>query len=396
MPIANDDGNSPKFDVSSSGDQCEGKEAGTYCDDEMSYVCGDEENVVETANCIPGVCVEGEGCVACLDGMFKCSGPRVMECDTSGAEPTWAEIEVCDPGSNMACDIGLGTCVPMMPIGTTDPTGTYYLYSEYNTTVDGFTQTSDADSWDNKIYVSAYDGSFTLTVAVYEVEIMDSDGDMLIEPNQHPDNPDETGPVEQRLFTFIESIPVANPTGIIPNTMELYALSDRYFYGGVTLSEYDFATGMTTQAEPGPTFPTGGIAPMSFLGYDDVNQVWYSGSEGGRRVMQYDAETQAWGWAFQFPELAGSHMDGIEVVTAPDGTPYVYVSDMTSDFIGQYRLDPNLGWVQDNLFEYDEPSGAALEGFGYGALGHFWAGSLSQTFYELGGGDLTEFLDPEG
>ena len=36
------------------------------------------------------------------------------------------------------------------------------------------------------------------------------------------------------------------------------------------------------------------------------------------------------------------------------------------------------------------------EGFGYGALGHFWAGSLSQTFYELGGGGLTEFLDPEG
>ena len=38
-----------------------------------------------------------------------------------------------------------------------------------------------------------------------------------------------------------------------------------------------------------------------------------------------------------------------------------------------------------------------LRGFGYGALNHFWVGGWNQnSFYEIGGGDLTQFLDPEG
>ena len=137
---------------------------------------------------------------------------------------------------------------------------------------------------------------------------------------------------------------------------------------------------------------------LSFLGYDDINEVWYSGNEMARRVMQYDAATQTWGWSFEYPLLAGDHMDGIEVVTdLTTGTPFVYVSDMTSNFIGQYRLDPNNGWVQENLFSYVESTGAAaVEGFGYGALNHFWVGSLANTLYELGGGDLTDYIGPEG
>jgi hypothetical protein len=66
---------------------------------------------------------------------------------------------------------------------------------------------------------------------------------------------------------------------------------------------------------------------------------------------------------------------------------------MTSDFIAQYKEDPEMGWVQVNLFEYHEATGASLEGFGFGALGHFWVGSLGNIFYELGGGDLAEFLE---
>ncbi len=65
-------------------------------------------------------------------------------------------------------------------------------------------------------------------------------------------------------------------------------------------------------------------------------------------------------------------MDGMEVIPDPtDGTVYVYVSDMTSDFIGQYRLDPDVGWIQENLFTYAGDSGAAVEGLGYGPLNHF-------------------------
>jgi hypothetical protein len=100
-------------------------------------------------------------------------------------------------------------------------------------------------------------------------------------------------------------------------------------------------------------------------------------------VFQYDSAGASWGIAFLYPELSGDHMDGMEVVTDPNtGTPYVYVSDMTSDFIGQYRLDPELGWVQENLFSYSGTQGSLLEGMGYGALYHFWATSgntLAQT-----------------
>jgi hypothetical protein len=87
-------------------------------------------------------------------------------------------------------------------------------------------------------------------------------------------------------------------------------------------------------------------------------------------------------------------MDGLEVVTDPQtGTPFVYVSDMTSDFIGQYRKDPEDGWVQHNLFEYDGTVGAVVEGMGFGPNLHFWVSSGS-GLAEVGGGDLQEFVEP--
>jgi hypothetical protein len=194
----------------------------------------------------------------------------------------------------------------------------------------------------------------------------------------------------------VGSWPVDNPGGF-PNNMEVYAKASSVVYAGPNgLRELDLATGMFTQVAPMPTWATI-YGWLAFVGYDEVNDIWYSGNEAARRVMQFDAESQTWGYAFEFPILAGDHMDGMEVVVdVTTGTPYVYVSDMTSNFIGQYRHDTELGWVQQNLFSYVEVSGAALEGFGFGALNHFWVGSLGNTFYELGGGDLTEYIDPAG
>ena len=111
-------------------------------------------------------------------------------------------------------------------------------------------------------------------------------------------------------------------------------------------------------------------------------------------MFQYDADTEAWGIAFRFPALAGDHMDGMEVVTDPNtGTPYVYVSDMTSDYIGQYRLDAELGWVQENMFQYAGTGGSLVEGMGFGAFNHFWA-TGADSLYEVGGGDLTTYVEP--
>jgi hypothetical protein len=391
--------NVPKYDVGGGGNyQCANKAAGVYCEEQMSIECGDSGDVIDTENCIPGACVEGTGCVTCLDGQYNCQGPRVMACNTAGADPTWEEVEVCDVTTNppMACDVGMGTCVPLGDIGMTTPTGTYYKYSELDISVDGFSQVSDVDSWENRIYFVAMKNS-VLTIGYYDVQLLDSDGDGVLEPNQHPDNPEEMGPMEERVFTYVGEFAVDNPAGLFPNVMEIYALDDRVYWSGISIQEKLLPNSPATQVAPGPSWGGGAFASISFLGYDDVNEVWYSGNEAARRVFQFDSETQQWGYAFQYPELAGSHMDGMEVVTDyKSGIPYVYVSDMTSDFIGQYRQDPENGWVQENLFSYTEPSGLLVEGFGYGALNHFWVGSLANHFYELGGGDLTQFIDPEG
>ena len=99
---------------------------------------------------------------------------------------------------------------------------------------------------------------------------------------------------------------------------------------------------------------------------------------------------------FDYPDMAGSHMDGMEVVTQPEtGVPFVYVSDMTSDFIGQYRYDRDAGWVQENLFSYIGVTGDVLEGMGFGPLNHFWA-TAGSSVYEIGGGDLAVYTEPPG
>ncbi|MEM6996120.1 MAG: hypothetical protein AAF721_36775 [Myxococcota bacterium] len=396
---AGDEMGQPKFDVQGGNEFCEGKDAGIFCDDKMMVLCDGSGGAEDTTNCAPDLCVEGEGCVTCVDGQFACHGPRVMSCNTAGVA-TWQEIEVCDPAMDQVCDVGLGACTALAPIGTVEPTGVYYQYAVFDPAADaGYSQVSDCDSFDNRIYFVAYSGGSNLVIGAYDVELLDSDGDGMFEPNQHPDNPDETGPIEERVFTFVSDFPVDNP-GAYPNVMELYATATKIYYTGLTgLFERDLASGAVTQIAPGAAWlPGGGYSSLSFLGYDDVNDIWYSGNEMARRVFQYDAASNAWGWSFEFPILAGDHMDGIEVVTdLSTGTPYMYVSDMTSNFIGQYRHDPMQGWVQENLFSYAEATGAAaVEGFGYGALGHFWVGSLANIFYELGGGDLGEFIDPEG
>jgi len=91
--------------------------------------------------------------------------------------------------------------------------------------------------------------------------------------------------------------------------------------------------------------------------------------------------------------MAGDHLDGMEFVRDPNtGMGYVYVSDMTSDYIGQYTKDATGNWQQVNLFHYADPDVESVEGMGFGALNHFWVGGWSAgSLYELGGGDLGKY-----
>ncbi|MBL4683889.1 MAG: hypothetical protein JKY37_04815 [Nannocystaceae bacterium] len=395
-PLDDTTADAPKFDVG--GDSfCKEKPVGIFCDERTAVLCDGDGAIEDETSCAPEQCVPDLGCVACVEGQWSCKGPRLMACNTQGVAQ-WETSEVCDPAAQQFCDISVPGCSPLAPIGSVEPTGEYYLYSTFSPTADGFNTISDVDSFDNRIWFVGYSGS-ELVAGAYDVTLLDSDGDGVLEPNQHPDYVDAQGVIEERVFTFVESFPISND-GAIPHQMELHATATSLTWAGpLQISRYDLATGVTSQVAPAPPWLAGlQYKYLAFLGYDEINDVWYSGNESARRVFQYDAETMTWGYAFEFPVLSGDHMDGMDVVTdASTGTVYVYVSDMTSNFIGQYRHDPDVGWVQENLFSYAEDNGAPVEGFGLGAMNHFWVGGWAQnSFYEIGGGDLTQFLDPEG
>jgi hypothetical protein len=294
-------------------------------------------------------------------------------------------VATCDAGAGQACSVTAGACAPSAVLGTTEPTGVYYQYASFMTG-SVFLGGYDVDTYENRIYVT---GSSNGAIDVYEVELLDSDGDGKLEPNQHPDNTDEPGAIEERVLTFIESIPMA---GLSISSSELYALDDRIYRGGQNLTEKVFATGVETIISPVPPF----MYYFSQIGRDQLHDVWYASNESYRRVYQHCAQSGTWGIAFDYPSLAGDHMDGIEIVVDPaTNISYVYVSDMTSDFLGQYRWDPAQGWVQENLFSYQGTAGSLVEGMGFGALGHFWATGGSEL-YEIGGGDLGQYTDPAG
>jgi hypothetical protein len=377
-------GDGPKFDVGDGG-ECQSKPAGIYCDGQRTYTCDGSGSVSATENCIPGYCVEGTGCVPCLEGQFDCVGAQVMECNTAVNPPVWQQIETCDPAAGEACSIELGTCAASAVIGDTTPTGEYYQFA-YFANGSAFQGGYDVDGIDDKLYVTAFGGG----IDVYQVELLDTDADGAFEPNQHPNNPDNTGPIEERTLTFVENI--AYPGTISLSINELFLTPTQMYIGGNELTEFDLATATSNVVLNRPAW----INRLAQIGFDEVYGHWYASTESRRQVIQYDPVSATWGIAFDFPNMSGDHMDGLEVVTDPNtGTPYVYVSDMTSDFIGQYRKDPQLGWVQENLFEYAGTEGSLVEGMGFGPINHFWA-TGGQDLYELGGGDLSDFIEPPG
>jgi hypothetical protein len=113
-------------------------------------------------------------------------------------------------------------------------------------------------------------------------------------------------------------------------------------------------------------------------------------NEGHRTVYRLDGTE--WNAAFSFNTLAGSHPDGLEFVTDTDGKGYLYVSDMTSNFLGQAELQSDGSFVETNLFAYNS-TGGDVEGMGFGPLGHFWIADWD-SIYEVGGGDLGGYTPP--
>jgi hypothetical protein len=321
---------------------------------------------------------------------------RVCKSDSSG----WDTLATCDPAKGEVCDASTQKCEKVQVTGKATPTGTYYLFSMFKKGESEFKGGYDVDS-----YVDVVEGAETNYIYVnnnskldvYKVELVDSDKDGKLEPHQHPMNPKETGPIEERKLTFLKTYP--NVTLGQQSRAEIYAQKDRIRFikkdpsdSAPNIYEYIFATGKTSLVIKGNP-----KIPLVLLGFDGRDDRWYGGYDRTiRRVYSYYPDGGGWAIEFDYPNLAGSHQDGMEVVMDPkEKVSYVYVSDMTSDFLAQYYRDETTGkWVQKNVFEYQETENQHVEGMGFGAFQHFWATS-GAAVYEVGGGDLQKYVGPD-
>ena len=78
---------------------------------------------------------------------------------------------------------------------------------------------------------------------------------------------------------------------------------------------------------------------------------------------------ETWKPIFTYPDLAGSHHDGLEFVGDE-----LWISDMTSNVLVRYKENESNGqWELKERYCYSEPE--ALEGMGFGPNDHFWCGS---------------------
>ena len=111
---------------------------------------------------------------------------------------------VCAATSGQKCDQATGTCKTVPVVGTSTPTGKYYQFATFKQVslgTPGFQGGYDVTSWGEYVYVNRS----AQYLDVYKITLLDSDGDGELEPNQHPDNPDATGPIEERTIELVKT-----------------------------------------------------------------------------------------------------------------------------------------------------------------------------------------------
>jgi hypothetical protein len=262
----------------------------------------------------------------------------------------------------------------------------YFVYGEYAPGQDVYA----VDGYGDLLYVANGSG----VCYIYRVTIPAGE-----DPNMHPDNPDATGTMAVRTFTQVgTAYNFAGDCGWFGNhNAEFYVDEDYIYYGP---NDYWLTDGGIEQwvKNPDGTFGTYlGKLPIpvpSFngetLGHDPDNNIWYICTRE-REIYSFEVGVDvSWQYEFTHPNYSGGHHDGMEFVGG-----YIWVSDMTTDNIGQFEYTgtgPYNGWDEVQLYNYTQ--GRYVEGMGFGPLGHFWitAGWTTSEgappIYEVGGGSL--------
>ena len=270
-------------------------------------------------------------------------------------------------------------------------TGEFYLYSLFKKGASAFIDGGDIDSYGNYIYVNRD----AIHLDVYKISAADP-----AKASQHPDNPKAPGPVVERTLTHIKTYTI--PKLSTPACGELYAVNDGvYFLGGTANANdvfyYDFNSGVTSVICDSKD----NTLWIHLLGYDEVHDVWYGGLAHNaltttRIVYSFNQTEKKWEKEFEYEDMQGNHFDGMEVIATQKETK-IYISDMTSDYIGIVSNESG-SWKTVSINKYEGGNAANVEGMGYGAFHHFWITSYESgqihSLYEIGGGGLT-VVEPE-
>ena len=274
--------------------------------------------------------------------------------------------------------------------------GEFYLYSLFKKGPSVFLGGADVDSYGNYIYVNRTDFSTNgYYLDVYTISVADT-----AKVNQHPDNPQASGPVEKRTLTRVKTYNI--PKLAIRMNGELYAVKDGVHFLGRGADEsdvfyYDFSSGATSVICDNKNTEI----VIHLLGYDDIRDVWYGGhthhGSNTRIVYSFNQAKKEWEKEFDYEDMKGGHFDGMEVIATQKETN-IYISDMTSDYIGIVSNESG-SWKTVSINKYNDGDAGFVEGMGYGAFHHFWITSghdeEGDYLYEIGGGGLTVVESPE-
>jgi hypothetical protein len=259
----------------------------------------------------------------------------------------------------------------------------YFLYG--NTTVAGYAVDGyELNETAGLLYVDS--GG---TCNIYQVSIPAG-----ADPNMHPDNPYATGTMAPRTFALVGSYNFGADCGWSgSHHAEFYVDADHdYIYYGVYYQgiekwkrnpdgSFGLYQGKVLDKNGNP-IPGNGDETLA---YNVDENVWYSCSRG-RTVHSFDADVDtAWQTEFIYPSYGGDHHDGMEFANG-----FLWISDMTSDKIGQWNEQPDGSWTEVATFTYSYAE--YVEGMGFEPLGHFWVTSGSKL-YELGGGALQSAIE---
>ena len=203
-----------------------------------------------------------------------------------------------------------------------------------------------------------------------------------IDIRQHPGHPDpaHVGPIEPRHFEIVSSVDVSAFSNW--DSDEFHVDSTGIYLGAYPsgINKWDHDWNYIGQIAP--------CAPVytASLAYNPAAKTWYAGNHMPRDIYQLsdtdgdgDFMDETWQYIFSYPSYGGGHHDGMEYVGG-----YLWISDMTSDVIGKWQYDSDTDtWTEIGRYFYTEA--AVLEGMGFGANDHFWAGGYYSGYvYELG------------